>query len=285
MLRDDASKATISGRNVTTAVPMSVDVSSSTRFGGPADYGTYAIVKRIGKIDEQVSLRGMQLLDIGCGNGSYTVELSRRAKWVCALDILEANLRAFREPICRVQGIGESLPFAAETFDAVTMIEVLEHTVSDIDVVHECFRVLRPSGLLILFVPNKLYPFESHPCHCGSLSLGPHVPFVSWLPSGIRKHLCYARIYTRRQLLSMARSAGFELRHSSYMFPPLDWFPLPKWMKEMYRRCSTRLEHTPMAVLGVSLVAILQKPIDTMGKKRVLVSQSPPPMGTISSSH
>lgn len=267
MFREEAPNATIPGRNLPTAVPVSVDVGPSVRLGGPADYGTHAIVKRIGKIDEQVSLQGMRLLDIGCGNGSYTLELSRRAKWVCALDILEANLRAFREPISRVQGVGESLPFATASFDAITMIEVLEHTESDINVLHECFRVLRPGGLLILFVPNKLYPFESHPCHCGNLSLGPNVPFVSWLPAGIRRHLCYARIYTRRQLLSMARSAGFEALHSSYMFPPLDGFPLPWRIKEMYRRYSKRLESTALSIFGVSLFVILQKP-DSVSKQK-----------------
>ena len=57
---------------------------------------------------------------------------------------------------CR--GAAENLPFSSRKFDVVTMIEVLEHTNSDRQVLNECFRVLKPGGRMVLFVPNKLYP-------------------------------------------------------------------------------------------------------------------------------
>jgi ubiquinone/menaquinone biosynthesis C-methylase UbiE len=236
------------------------DTLQGAKLGGPAGYGTYAIAKRIGKIDEHFSLHGKRLLDLGCGNGSYTVELTRRAKWVCAMDVLEANLRQFREIIPRVQGCGENLPFAGESFDAITLIEVLEHTRSDAEVFRECFRVLRPGGALILFVPNKLYPLESHPCHCGGLALGHNIPFISWAPARLRRYFCYARIYTRRQLIALGEVTGFECRHSSYMFPPVDGFPLPKVIKTIYRNYSIRLERSSIAAFGVSIFVVLQKP-------------------------
>jgi ubiquinone/menaquinone biosynthesis C-methylase UbiE len=230
------------------------------RLGGPAPYCTYAIVKRMNVIDEHVSLQGKRILDLGCGIGSYTEQLAQRAQWICGLDVLESNLRAFRKPIPRVQGIGENLPFATASFDAVTMIEVLEHTVSDAQVLRECFRVLKPSGLLILFVPNKLYPFESHPCHVGRFSLGPNIPLLSWAPDRVRKHLCPVRIYTLQKLLSLAQMAGFDVRSKSYIFPPLDVFPLPPRLKQAYRALAMRLERTPMKMFGVSIFAVFERP-------------------------
>src|SRR5205814_7616797 len=104
---------------------------------------------------------------------------------------------------------------------------VLEHTENDAKVLTECFRVLKPGGLLALFVPNKLYPFESHPCHIGGLGIGPNIPLVSWLPDFLHKRLCHARIYTRRRLFAMARSIGFQIQKYGFIFPPLDSFPLP----------------------------------------------------------
>lgn len=230
------------------------------RLGGPAPYCTYAVVKRIHVIDEHLSLQGKRVLDLGCGIGSYTEELAQRAQWICGLDVLESSLRAFREPIPRVQGIGENLPFATASFDAVTMIEVLEHTVSDAQVLRECFRVLKPGGHLILFVPNKLYPFESHPCYAGRFSLGPNIPLLSWAPDCVRKHFCPARIYTLRKLLSLARMEGFELRSKSYIFPPLDGFPLPPRLKQAYRALAMRLERTHMRIFGVSIFAAFERP-------------------------
>lgn len=235
-------------------------------LGGPAAYGSYAITKRIQKIDETVNLKGKRVLDLGCGNGCYTAELARRAAYVCGVDILMPNLRAFRMQIPRFQATAENLPFASETFDDITMIEVLEHTRCDSNVLEECFRVLKPGGSLVLFVPNKLYPFESHPCHVGTISLGPNIPLVSWLPMSLRKRLCHARIYTRRALFSMARRAGFQVHKSGYIFPPLDSLRLP--FKQTYRRLACWIERSPCAVFGVSIYAVLKKPEQPMETAR-----------------
>ncbi len=232
----------------------------SRALGEPAAYGSYAVKKRIGKIDQALSLRGMRLLDLGCGNGSYTGELWRRAGWVCGIDFQWSHLQAFRDKIPRVQGIAEYLPFRGESFDAVTIIEVLEHTNSDLRIVAECFRVLKRGGRLILFVPNKLYPFESHPCHVGGLSLGKNIPFVSWLPNFLHRRISSARIYSRRRIIAMTRGAGFQVSQVGNIFPPLDSFPLP--FKQAYRRLAWRLEETPLRNFGVSIFLVLTKPHD-----------------------
>jgi len=230
----------------------------SVQLGMPASYGSYGVEKRLEKIDETLDLKGKRVLDLGCGNGSYTAELARRAASVCGVDLQRQHLKAFRQPIHRVQAAGESLPFASESFDVVTMIEVLEHTRCDEEVLKECFRVLKPGGFAVLFVPNKLYPFESHPCHVGHFSIGPNIPLISWFPDALRKRLCHARIYTRRKLLSLAKSAGFRTHKVGCIFPPLDSFRLP--FKEFYRRVTRKLEKTPLAAFGVSIYAVLQKP-------------------------
>jgi len=235
-----------------------LSVRTSPKLGGPAAYGSYGVKKRVDKIDETIDLKGMRVLDLGCGNGCYTAEIARRAAYVCGLDLQMQHLRAFRQAIPRLQAAGEDLPFASESFDAVTMIEVLEHTDRDSQVLKECFRVLKPGGFLVLFVPNKLYPFESHPCHIGDFSLGPNIPLISWLPHSIRKHLCDARVYSRRKLTSIARQAGFQSRGTGYMFPPLDSLRLP-W-KKTYRRIAFWLEKSALARLGVSIYAVFQKP-------------------------
>jgi N-acetylglucosaminyldiphosphoundecaprenol N-acetyl-beta-D-mannosaminyltransferase len=232
---------------------------ASAQLGGSASYGSYAIKKRIEKIDETLELKGKSVLDLGCGNGCYTAELARRAAFVCGVDLQRPHLKEFRQPIPRVEAAGENLPFASETFDVVTMIEVLEHTRCDEEVLKECFRVMKPGGLLVLFVPNKMYPFESHPCHIGSFAIGPNIPLISWFPDFLRQRLCHARIYTRRKLLSLAKSAGFQHHETGYIFPPLDSFRLP--FKEFYRRATRKLEKTPLARFGVSIYAVLQKPI------------------------
>jgi N-acetylglucosaminyldiphosphoundecaprenol N-acetyl-beta-D-mannosaminyltransferase len=231
---------------------------TTVALGGPASYGSYAVTKRLATIDATLDLRGKRVLDLGCGNGCYTAELARRAASVCAADVHMPYLRAFSTQIPRVQAAGENLPFAPGSFDVITMIEVLEHTHCDSRVLEECFRILKPGGLLTLFVPNKLYPFESHPCHIGGLRIGPNIPFVSWLPEFLHKRLCHARIYTRRKLFAMGKNAGLQVQNAGYIFPPLDSLRLP--FKESYRRFARSLEHSPFAMFGVSIFAIFKKP-------------------------
>ena len=42
---------------------------NAIKLGGPASYGSYAVEKRMSKIDKTLDLRGMRVLDLGCGNG------------------------------------------------------------------------------------------------------------------------------------------------------------------------------------------------------------------------
>ena len=229
------------------------------RFGRPAEHGSFSVAKRMEKIDQALSLEGMRLLDLGCGNGSYTVELSRRAAWTCGLDVQFNHLKSFPGEIPRVQAVGERLPFQDQSFDCITMIEVLEHTHSDTSVLDECRRVLRSGGKLVLFVPNKLYPLESHPSHLAGLTLGTNVPFVSWLPGALHARISSAKIYSRRRIMGMARAAGFDVCKVGYIFPPLDSFPLP--LKDTYRRLVRRLEDTPLRIFGISIFLVLTKRI------------------------
>ena len=237
----------------------SLCVPPSVRLGGPAAYRSYAIVKRIETLTAFMPLEGLQVLDLGCGNGCYTEELARRASRIVGVDAQLDNLRDFESRIPRLVGLGEALPFFDESFDAITMIEVLEHTRDDAAVLRECFRVLRPGGRLALFVPNKLYPLESHPCHMGRVRIGRNIPFFSWLPEFAHRRICHARIYSRGRLLALTRKAGFEAMHLGYIYPPVDSFPLPPMLIRLYRQASWTLERTFLRIFGVSIFGVFSK--------------------------
>ena len=242
---------------------LDVSTAESWRLGGPAFYGSYAIEKRMRTLLRHVSLDGRRVLDLGCGNGSYTREIARRAGFVIGLDAQLSNLISFEAAIPRLVGVGEVLPFSEESFDIVTMIEVLEHTRDDRAVIAECYRVLRPGGYLAMFVPNRLYPLESHPCHIKKYPIGKNIPFASWLPDSVRKHICFARIYSKRHLLDLVRGSGFVAEKVGYIYPPVDSFPLPQALKDVYRGLSWRLEKSPLRFFGVSIFVLLKKNLST----------------------
>lgn len=59
-----------------------------------------------------------------------------------------------------VSGDGCRMEFAANTFDTVLNVQVLEHVFEPIKMVHEITRVLRPKGYAIIFLPQGSVPHE-----------------------------------------------------------------------------------------------------------------------------
>jgi SAM-dependent methyltransferase len=49
-----------------------------------------------------------------------------------------------------------ALPFRRETFDVVLSLQTIEHVWDQLAFLHECARVLRPGGWLVLTTPNRL---------------------------------------------------------------------------------------------------------------------------------
>lgn len=100
-----------------------------------------------------------KLLDVGCGSGIFLPELSRHCESLCACDFhpnlnrTAEMLRAEKVTASLVPADARSLPFQAESFDAIVSMSVLEH-IHDLDsAAAEFYRVLRPGGVAVIGVP------------------------------------------------------------------------------------------------------------------------------------
>ncbi len=99
---------------------------------------------------------GGRVLDLGCAFGHGTRLLARRYQVVgCEPSAAFVRRAAAAVPEAAfVRAEGEALPFADATFDAMALLDVLEHTCDDRAVVAEVRRVLRPGGRVVVSVPN-----------------------------------------------------------------------------------------------------------------------------------
>jgi len=96
------------------------------------------------------------LLEVGAGNGYFTLELSRYYD-LTALDFSMNMLRMNPAPAERkVQGDAESLPFDDDSFDIVLCGNLLHHLASPQSAVKEMTRVARDH--VVLIEPNALNP-------------------------------------------------------------------------------------------------------------------------------
>lgn len=106
---------------------------------------------------------GARLLDVGCGTG-YTLSLLQHDFNCYGLDFSPEATVFTREKsdAVTVRCSALEIPFAPETFDAVTALDVVEHLDSDRDALAQIFAVLRPGGTLIATVPAHPWMFSRH---------------------------------------------------------------------------------------------------------------------------
>jgi SAM-dependent methyltransferase len=135
-----------------------------------------------------------KILDVGCGTGANLEMLSRFGD-AEGIDISHDALS-----FCRERGLSnvrwgevERIPFENETFDLVTALDVVEHLDDDVGGLKEIYRVLRPGGRALLFVPAFM--------------------FLWGVQDDVSHH---RRRYTLSNLKKVLEAAGFKVERESY---------------------------------------------------------------------
>lgn len=114
---------------------------------------------------EQYLKPGARILDLGAGAGGYSLYFARKGYAVCALELAESNVRAFRKKlrpednIALAQGNAVDLSrYADASFDAVLLFGPLYHLHQAADrqrCIAEAKRVCKPDGkLFFAFISN-----------------------------------------------------------------------------------------------------------------------------------
>ena len=97
-----------------------------------------------------------RLLDVGCGSGHFLSAAQSDGWRGVGTDLSHAACVAARDtaaaPIAQAEAT--ALPFRTGALDAVTLVNVLDHTAAARRTLEEAARVLRPGGLLVVRVPN-----------------------------------------------------------------------------------------------------------------------------------
>jgi SAM-dependent methyltransferase len=98
-----------------------------------------------------------RILDIGAGAGNMAHHLAHYGQ-VIGLDYLSRPLAVAQARALDVcQGAGDGLPFAANSFDLVALLDTVEHIADEFGVFAEVRRVLKPGGKVIITVPAFMW--------------------------------------------------------------------------------------------------------------------------------
>jgi len=215
--------------------------------------------RRLNLIRRYVPLEGARMLDIGCGIGTYVRKLRDCSDRVYGVDIDQARVRQGKTGSLAV-AVSERLPFAEQAFDMVLLNEVIEHVQDDTQTLREACRVVRPGGHVVVFAPNRLYPFETHGVYIGKRYVFGNMPFVNYLPDVLRRKLVpHARAYTARGLRRITRGLPADVVLHTQVYPGFDNVAArSRFIGGLLKGIFHRLESTPLRAFGLSHFVILR---------------------------
>jgi SAM-dependent methyltransferase len=219
--------------------------------------------RRLQMIAAQLDLTNKRILEAGCGLGTYASQIRRRfSPNVDAFDIELERILAAREEVPRVVvAAGEGLPYPDNQFDVVFSNEVIEHVADDGLFAQEMVRVTAPGGFVMLFCPNRGYPFETHGHYWkGEYHFG-NTPLINYLPDRWRNKLApHVRVYTPHGLRQLFKNQPVDIVAHTAVFGGYDNIVVrAPLLGNLIRGFLYPLEKTPLRWLGLSHWLVVQK--------------------------
>ena len=154
-------------------------------------------------------------LDLGCGAGIISKELSAHFKSMLAVDLdlpaLQQAQAEHGDALSFTFADGGRLPLADESMDVIICAQVYEHTLDQWAMAREIQRVLRPSGVCFFSGPNKLTILEEHYW----------LPFLSWIPQRMAGQ--YMKIFGRGSYYDIAPLSYWQLQGLWHSFQIQDY--------------------------------------------------------------
>jgi SAM-dependent methyltransferase len=203
-----------------------------------------------------------RILENGCGVGMYVQHLEPYASRIIGL---EYDYERAREASSRsehiVNSAGERLPFPNSCFDFILSHEVLEHVYDDRAAIEEMVRTLRSGGRLVLFCPNRGYPFETHGIYWrGQYRFG-NIPFINYLPRSLRNRLApHVRVYSSRDLFKLLKDLPVKVIERRIIFGAYDNI-IARYSRigRVLRKLLQSLEGGPLQIFGLSHFWVIEK--------------------------
>lgn len=156
---------------------------------------TIKILSRILEKDFSV----ISLLDVGCSSGAF-LQIAK------SLGVNAEGVEPAEKPVQYARGLGlkvhlgllEDVKFPDNSFDAITLYEVIEHVDNPAKILAECRRVLRPGGVLVIGTGN-------------TDSWTRRAKGSSWDFFDMRKHGGHISFFSHKSIAVLGVNTGFDV--------------------------------------------------------------------------
>jgi SAM-dependent methyltransferase len=196
----------------------------------------------IGQLQRWLNTGGAKIMDVGCSSGFFLRLLLRRFPdcVIVGADCVPGPLERLAKNMPDIPLLQFDLttcPLPDQSFDALVLLNVLEHIKDDMSAARQVHRILKPGGIAIMEVPA-----------------GPHLYDV------YDKELMHFRRYRMTDLLSLLRTAGFEI---------LDWSHLGFFLYPAFRGVKKRNQKYLSASPDVQR-AVVKRSISRSGNSKLM---------------
>lgn len=209
-----------------------------------------------------------KVLDIGCGLGAYLEQLGQLSDQAYGIEFEFSRAIQANEKVPTLTcAAGEDLPFLSNQFDLILSHEVLEHVHDDRLCLEEIVRLLRqpgqgsPGGRLILFIPNRGYPFETHGIYWRGRYRFGNIPLVNYLPRPVRNRLApHVRTYTQSDVDHLFAELPLQIVHRTIIYGAYDNIIARRpTLGKALRAVLQFLERTPLKAFGLSHLLVAER--------------------------
>jgi SAM-dependent methyltransferase len=171
-----------------------------------------------------------RILDVGCGTGGMLAGYQELGQALGVDTAEEAAHFCHLRGLDMMLGSGTELPFADESVDVVSALDVIEHVDDDRGILAEMHRVCRRNGILLLTVPAFQFLWSNH---------------------DVLNH--HKRRYVRQGIAKLLDGTGFEpLKLSYYNSFLLPAAVLRKWVLRVRNHgTESHLEYVPRPINGI----------------------------------
>jgi 2-polyprenyl-3-methyl-5-hydroxy-6-metoxy-1,4-benzoquinol methylase len=115
----------------------------------------------VGELVQKKLKKGAHILDLASGSGAMCLRLQDLGMMPTGCDLVTENFRLHSKVPFTTVNLNEVLPAELhQKFDCVLALELIEHLENPRHLLRQCFKALRPGGLLILSTPNIENPIS-----------------------------------------------------------------------------------------------------------------------------
>jgi len=185
------------------------------------------------------ALKGLRILDIGCGGGLLCEPMSRMGAEVVGADASDVNIEVAKIHAGQ-SGVdvdyrattAEDLAASGEKFDVVLNMEVVEH-VADVDLfLTACCEMVKPNGLMFVATINRT-------AKARALAIFMAEQVLRWLPKGTHT---YEKLVRPEEIETPVNASGMEIidRTGVFFNPLTDRWNMSRDMDVNYMLLASR---------------------------------------------